>query len=203
MQQKINKIFGIGLQRTGTTSLNKALNILGFESVHGPYGLFNNWDDPILSQYDAFTDNPIPLIYKELDKRFPGSKFILTTREVGSWLKSVEWLFTKGYSAFKRSKYEEINQIHLTLYGTKQFEEDKFRQTFREHHREVKNYFSDRAQDLLVLNFSENLDWKPLCRFLNVEVPDIPFPHKHKSTLPLTISSQLKNKLFKLFGSGN
>jgi len=36
LKNRSNKIFGIGLPKTGTTSLNKALQILGYRSVHSP-----------------------------------------------------------------------------------------------------------------------------------------------------------------------
>ena len=34
----------------------------------------------MVDRFDAFEDNPWPVLYKELDARFPGSKFILTRR---------------------------------------------------------------------------------------------------------------------------
>jgi hypothetical protein len=90
------KIFGIGLNRTGTTSLAKALSMLGYKAKH--------WNDTIhmidyidghwkidygqFDKFDAFVDTPVTRIYKELDKHYLGSKFILTTREMNSWLLS-------------------------------------------------------------------------------------------------------------------
>lgn len=197
----MSKIFCVGLQRTGTTSLNKALNILGYNSIHGPYQLFNSVDDPLISRFDAFTDNPIPLLYKKLDSKFPNSKFILTTRDIDTWLESVEWLFERGYSAYKRNKYPEINRIHKSLYGRETFDRIAFKDKWLEHKEDVLNYFKERKSDLLILDQSQNFNWNELCNFLNQPVPDTPFPYKHKSTLPLTISTQLKNKLYRIFSN--
>ena len=36
MKQQINKVFGIGLSRTGTSSLYEALTILGIDTIHYP-----------------------------------------------------------------------------------------------------------------------------------------------------------------------
>ena len=84
----MNKIFVIGFHKTGTKSLASALKKLGYR-VTGPNGI----EDPdiadnvysmaytLVEQYDAFQDNPWPIIYKEIDKRYPESKFILTLRD--------------------------------------------------------------------------------------------------------------------------
>ena len=42
----------------------------------------------LVENYDAFQDNPWPILYKELDAKFPGSKFVLTLRSPESWIKS-------------------------------------------------------------------------------------------------------------------
>ena len=79
------KVFCIGFHKTGTTSLELALKKLGYR-VTGSFGT----KDPdiaekvhemayaMVPEYDAFEDNPWPILYRELDERFPGSKFILT-----------------------------------------------------------------------------------------------------------------------------
>ena len=90
------KVFGIGFHKTATTSLAKALSYLGYR-VTGP-----NWvDNPnpaekvykmafeLANKFDAFQDNPWPTLYKELDRKFPGSKFILTLRPSDEWIRSV------------------------------------------------------------------------------------------------------------------
>lgn len=47
---RFSKIFGIGLPRTGTTSLNIALNQLGLASKHFPFELYNPQDHASLNQ---------------------------------------------------------------------------------------------------------------------------------------------------------
>ncbi|MCF7805933.1 MAG: hypothetical protein K9N46_15720 [Candidatus Marinimicrobia bacterium] len=192
-----HKIFGVGLQRTGTTSLDRALQILGYRAIHGPYELIHGLDSELLNQYDAFTDNPVPLLYQELDRAYPGSKFILTVRPLEDWLGSVEWLFTQGYSTYQREKFPEIHQIHEAIYGRKMFDREVFAETWRRHREEVQNYFQDRPGDLLVLDLHENFNWETLCPFLETEIPNQRIPHRHKGTTVLGWSSRLKNMLFK------
>lgn len=93
----INKVFGIGLSHTGTRSLDKALNILGIKSIHWPldrktYRELSNgiYKLSILEKYQAVTDITTVPVYPQLDKTYPGSKFILTIRDKKSWLESME-----------------------------------------------------------------------------------------------------------------
>ena len=46
------------------------------------------------------------------------------------------------------------------------------------HIKNVKEYFKDRPEDLLIMNIFEGDGWEKLCCFLSKPVPDIPFPHK-------------------------
>ena len=89
------KVFCIGFHKTGTTSLEMALKQLGYRVT----GCFGTKDPEIASKvhelayaraekFDAFEDNPWPVLYRELDERFPGSKFILTRRPAESWIRS-------------------------------------------------------------------------------------------------------------------
>jgi hypothetical protein len=94
------KIFGIGLSRTGTTSLNSALVKLGYRSLHWPHdsvtrreliGYFAG-EQPfaltVAEDYDAITDTPAAAAYRELSALYPESRFILTLRDRRGWLNS-------------------------------------------------------------------------------------------------------------------
>jgi len=92
----MTKVFGIGFHKTGTKTLKQALTILGYK-VSGPNlelvdELSQNKYDAafeLVNRFDAFQDNPWPLLYKTLDENFEGSKFILTRRDDEKWIKSV------------------------------------------------------------------------------------------------------------------
>lgn len=96
--------FGIGWHKTATTSLTEAFNMLGIKGHHHPYSMYAEFMNGA-EKFKAFEDNEfvcdaiIHVIYPELDKHYPGSKFILTTRPVGSWLESVRTHFEKGQTA--------------------------------------------------------------------------------------------------------
>ena len=92
------KVFGIGLSRTGTQTLNRALQMLGYEAAHYPPITCYRLGRALLDldeagKYDALTDIPVARFYKELDSAFPGSKFIMTVRNPDDWIESVERLY--------------------------------------------------------------------------------------------------------------
>ena len=48
---------------------------------------------------------------------------------------------------------------------------------YNKHNQEVKAYFKNRPNDLLVVDFTTGAGWEELCNFLQVPIPEIPFPH--------------------------
>jgi hypothetical protein len=173
------KIFGIGLSKTGTSSLAHALEILGYRTKDYPGiqrytpGDLSSIDPAVLENYDALTDTPIPSFYRELDRAYPGSKFILTVRDMDGWLHSCKKQFTVNHAKAMNEAHE---RLFLDLYGTTVFDEDKFRAGYERFVQGVMAYFSERPQDLLILNVTGGEGWEKLCAFLGKPVPDMPFP---------------------------
>lgn len=175
------KVFGIGANRTGTQSLTMALWTLGYRTSHWNHheemmeGVQqNNYNFEFLKEYDAVTDLPVPKIYKELDKTYPGSKFVLTVRDERKWLKSqaAHWEGIK-----KQNNYE----AHKFMYGIHGFDEAKYLEVYRKHNASVEEYFKDREEDLLIMDITEGDGWKELCEFLNKPVPKTAFPYYNKT----------------------
>jgi 3'(2'),5'-bisphosphate nucleotidase len=173
------KIFGIGLSKTGTTSLAHALEILGYQTKDYPGlssylpGDLSSVDLELVDSYDALTDTPIPSFYRELDVRYPGSKFILTVREKEGWLKSCRKQFNERSAAKQNDAH---NQLFMDLYGCKVFDEQKFIDGYERFVNGVHEYFKDRPNDLLVINVTAGEGWERLCPFLGRPVPEVPFP---------------------------
>ena len=165
------KVFGVGFPRTGTSSLVRALEILGVKSAHNPVALLTDLDHPLLDSFDGFADNPLSLVYPKLDARFPGSKFILTDRDVAGWQTSVRWMLNAANA--------RTVAMHRALYGSVEFEEDRFRARFLRH----------RAEDVLVMDLSRSVGWKALCDFLDHAGPEVSFPHENCRERPLSLKS--------------
>jgi len=183
------KIFGLGLSKTGTSSLSEALNMMGIKSIHYPFdnNTYNelrsgNYNLSILREYQSIVDIPVAPYYAQLDKAFPNSKFILTVRDMKSWLRSIDkhWelmmQWWDNYPDFK--KFHEF--IGAVVYGSIHFNKDRFEYVYRLHERNIKEYFKDRSQDLLILDICGGEGWEPLGEFLSIEVPDAPFPHANE-----------------------
>lgn len=177
--QERQKVFGIGFHKTGTKSLRKALEGLGY-SVCGPVGA----RDPDIAsraieialdhaeRFDAVQDNPFPPLFRELDTAFPNSKFILTTEDPDIWTERAVRYFGSNTTPMRKWIYGEGSPVgHEALY----------RARYKRHTEEVLTHFDGRANDLLVWPLTQKPGWEPLCNFLGLEIPhDIPFPHENK-----------------------
>ena len=179
------KIFGIGLSRTATTSLQKAVSMLGFRCAH--------WINPrnrkILSLpdflfFDGVFDTCVAFNFEYLFYLFPQSKFILTTREMNDWLRSVKQLFKLNSPQQFRSYYRSPNNtnsfyhyiIHQTLYGQYQ----SWEEAYKAYNHRVKSFFKDNSHRLLELDICKGDGWEKLCPFLNKSIPSQPFPHENR-----------------------
>lgn len=190
------KVFCIGFHKTGTTSLAKALELLDYR-VTGPNGTKDPeiakkiWSmaDELVRQYDAFQDNPWPVIYREMDQKYPGSKFIFMTRSPESWINSQVRDFGLSETPMRKWIYGV---------GCPQGNEDVYVARFERHNREVVEYFADRPDDLLMLDLPQGDGWEKLCTFLGKGVPDTPFPHANKASF----SRKIKNWVSRLSNQG-
>ncbi|MZR64160.1 sulfotransferase family protein [Alcanivorax sp. DP30] len=176
----MEKVFGIGFHKTGTTSLALALQMLGYR-VTGPNGV----KDPFIAdnalamamalveQYDAFQDNPWPMLYREVDERCPGAKFILTYRNEESWINSLVNHFDKNDTPMRKWIYGP---------GSPVGNENVYLERYKRHNQEVREYFKGRASDFIEVDIMSGDGWPELCGFLGCSVPDENFPHANKSS---------------------
>ncbi len=187
------KIFGIGLDRTGTTSLAAALNQLGIPTLHYAQDsktqqeLLKASRLTILEKYQGIIHETSPF-YQKLDALYPGSKFILTVREKEQWLKSVDRLFEANSQRLTRlNQFERQNLelYHELKYGLKlthrltTFDSTNYWKAYQKHQNQVLEYFSDRLDDLLMLHICAGEGWEKLCPFLGIDIPETAFPHEH------------------------
>lgn len=168
------KVFCVGFQKTGTTSLQYALSQLGYR-VAGIFPAkdleeFDGVRDRALALapgFDAFADNPWPILFEELDAAFPASKFILTTRDPDRWYASACTHFGK-----RSSRMREL------IYGAgSPFEhEQAYKDRLIRHAQDVRSHFADRGADFMEFNVAEGDGWDKLCGFLDKPVPRRDFP---------------------------
>lgn len=183
------KVFCISFHKTGTTSLGKFLEELGYKNIHGAdpirkkignrkmmTALFKREYDlifPFVDEYDSFNDNPWFFIYPELDKKFPNSKFILVIRDEEDWLQSCIRYFGETTSNFRMFLYGKPNPIG---------NEKRYLEIYNNHNMRVLEYFKHRKNDLLVLNLSDSNKENKIKEFLKVKNGTTYFP-KLNSTI--------------------
>jgi hypothetical protein len=176
------KIFGIGLNKTGTSSLHSALEMLGYHSLH--FGGMDTYENilraigegkPMLSHIDpepeAISDVASITYYFYLaDAQYPGSKFILTLRDIDDWLDSRRRHVERNRRMKESGEYEGP---FLTV------DLDSWALEYRRHEAVVRAYFASRPADLLCFRPADS-GWGPLCEFLGRPVPEQPFPWENR-----------------------
>ncbi len=187
------KIFGIGLNKTGTKTLNKCLLNLGFKNpiscrrdllIDYRNGDFKKIFE-VSDQNDVFEDWPWCLIYKELYYRYGSSaRYILTKRKTSiAWLESL-----KSHS----ERVHSTEHCRLLAYGHNYphgFEE-YHTDFYEKHNDEVRDFFKrNKCENLLLeLSFDAGDGWEKLCSFLGAAVPSLPIPHENSSQSILGLS---------------
>jgi hypothetical protein len=180
------RIFGIGMPKTGTTSLHVALKHLGIDSAHwtGPWWAKKVWEEMqtgrsvTLEKHQALSDLPFTMLFRELDKAYPGSKFILTTRDEERWVRSTRNHWDYKVNPWRASWDGDCfsHRMHNLFYGRKSFDAETMLARYRQHNAEVLEYFKHRQKDLLVMDMDCGAGWKELCTFLKSRVPNAPYP---------------------------
>lgn len=176
------RVVCIGMFKTGTTSLGRAFDMMGFKTLHGPWYLnHNEWNDipdewpkhydeirEKAKQYNAYQDYPWMFLYKEMDEWFPGTKFILLERDAEAVADS-DIKMAKRWNA-SRNANDPIPP------------KEKYVDRYKKHKMEVLDYFQDK-DNLLVLPLVTNSDidnWKAICEFVGVPAPKVAFPHANQ-----------------------
>ncbi len=121
-------------------------------------------------------DNLTPIYafenFRELDKQYPGSKFILNTRNVEDWINSRIRFLERGYFYCKHgdgfhNSQEALNQC--------------WREHWDEHTSNVREYFSNRPEDLLEFDLDKDGPEKIADFFSDLNLDISKWGHHNKS----------------------
>ena len=183
----MTKVFGIGLMRTGTTSLAEALRLLGFDAIHATC-------EADIHLHEAATDTPVACRFRQLDGRYPDAKFILTVREANDWIASCRRHWSQPDWRERQPPTSQAQYRTLLEYTFARgrlgldfvFNEATFREVYTAHNTAVLRWFDGRIADHDVdlrgdlLVFDVNQGWEPFCWFLERSCLKRPFPHLNK-----------------------
>lgn len=169
------KIFGIGLSKTGTHSLQSCLKKLGYAVGHdfrptefvttlmrGQY--YNN---PFVNNMDGLVHTESSIFFKQWDEAYPNSKFIYTVRPVDEWLNSHKRFQKKILQDTLSMKKQSIYMTSV-VFGVNNFNRSRYTQIWERHDREVREYFKNRKKDILIIDLTEDDEdiSKKICKFL-------------------------------------
>ncbi|WP_299488615.1 hypothetical protein [Acaryochloris sp. IP29b_bin.137] len=159
------KIFAIGFNKCGTTSLHSLFQSLGLSSYHGTKWRTNP-EPSFFLLYDCFSDGrPSGELAKlaKLDELFPGSKFILQVRELNNWVYS-------RLEHIERQKQENPNKARSQYWDETEEAVKLWIKNRNNYHSFVLSYFSERPSDLLIVNYiRDELAAEKICHFLGYD----------------------------------
>ncbi len=203
-------IIGAGVGRTGTYSLRLAINHLGFGPCHHMEEVLKNMDvqvplwsealkgnanwGSIYTGFKSAVDWPTAGFFRELIKQYPTAKFILTERNPENWADSFGstiYKLIEGKDKAPEKMHDWLNMANAVITKTGfplGLDREGLINGFMDHNKAVREIIPE--EQLLVFQVKEG--WEPLCKFLNVPVPDEPFPRTNN-----------REEFWELVNSGN
>jgi hypothetical protein len=178
------KVVGLGFHKTGTQTLVRCFKHWGLRHRGFDPDAFALWHRSgtteahlaVVETFQSFDVWPWALMYREVDDRFPGTRFVLTRRSSSAvWFESLckhaEWTGP--------TVHRELLYGHAMPHGHKAEHVARY----EAHNAAVRDHFSSRPGDLLEVCWEEGDGWAELGTFLGLPVPDAPFPHANASTV--------------------
>ncbi len=208
------KIVGAALGRTGTNSLKLALEELGFGPCHHMFevrdhpeqlpfwqaaarGELPDWDE-VFANYQSCVDWPSARFWREIAAYYPEAKVILTLRDADKWFASVHatiYPVILSWPEREPGHFRDTMEMAQELIVEQTFcgrldDRDHALAVYRAYEEEVRRTIA--PERLLAFDVSEG--WAPLCAFLEVPVPDTPFPRTNTGEEFRKMRSQLFDK---------
>lgn len=198
------KVIGAGFGRNGTNSLRLALNELGLGPCHHMYEISDEapeqigmWDaiadgssrdwGKVFDGFQSQVDWPGCHYWRELADFYPDAKIILSVRDPDAWVKS--FLSTIAPYIDKRGQHGDENRNRKSemvyeivagqTFGGNYTDPAHLKKVYLAHTAKVQATIP--AARLLTYDVREG--WPSLCNFLEVPIPDTPFPNTNSSKL--------------------
>ena len=187
------KVIGSGLGRTGTMSTKLALEQLGFAPCHHMVEMFQHpetlplwidagngkgdWD-AMFEGYSAMVDHPGCAYWRDLADHYPDAKVLHTVRDPDKWFDSTQaTIFNPDRPGPPGGPMKLFFDQLYAWYGGDMHDRGFMTDFFRRHTEAV---IAGMPKDrLLVFNVAEG--WGPLCAFLGVPAPDMPYPRENST----------------------
>lgn len=186
------RVIGAGFGRTGTLSLKHALErLLGGRCYHDLELMANPADavlwlaavraplqhlPTVLSGYVASVDWPGAYFWRDMGRLWPDATVVLSYREPDAWLRSFKATILRLHSE-RESTDDNMNQVFLELVTNGAFEGDTSDEGLLRAYTEHRDMVMDTVPSGQLVLHRPELGWEPLCKALDVPVPDVPYPN--------------------------
>jgi len=196
------QVIGSGFGRTGTASLKRALEMLGFGPCHHMEEVLANpaqvphWQavaagqavdwELVFAGYRSQIDWPGAHVWRELAAAYPAAKVIHSIRPEDAWWTSFSATIGRMMSGFRDMPAPPhikamMQAMHTAIventFGCPPDDRAVVLAAYRRRTEEVRAAIA--PERLLVFEVTEG--WAPLCAFLGVPVPDAPFPRTNSA----------------------
>jgi hypothetical protein len=192
------RVVGAGLPRTGTASLKAGLEYLlqgrcyhMREIPEHPFELGEDWNraiagdnpdwDRLLEGYVATVDWPASMFWQELSVANPEALVLLSLRESAEvWWKSADRTilpYARMALAPDWAGGHSFTDVLERFTGMKDWNDPAvLMQAYDRHNQAVRQA----APSQRLLEWTVGDGWEPICKALDLPVPDMPFPHTNQ-----------------------
>ena len=167
---QINKIFVIGLPRTGSTSLCEAMLGLNFRVAHTAYTIEAIRAADVIADVPAFND------FEFLHSLYPNARFIYLERQLNHWLPSIQKLLLRmqpnlfntagGFDSTLKRCYFTIFE---NLSSDNMQDGDYLVQCYLRHQQRIKDYFNRQNNVLMPIKIEDRTAYQQLLDFLQID----------------------------------
>ncbi|MBD3678431.1 MAG: sulfotransferase family protein [Rhodobacteraceae bacterium] len=185
------QVIGAGFGRTGTDSLREALNILGLGPCHHmmevmadaeqkrlwralAQGAPPDWQ-ALFKGFNSCLDWPSAFYWRELAAAYPKAKVILTWRDPEAWYRSFSNTILQRFGEDAEPESLGVALIRKQVFDGRPEDPDHAMAVYCANAEAVRHEIP--PERLLVYEPGDG--WEPLCAFLDVPVPDQPYPHRN------------------------
>lgn len=206
------KVIGAGFGRTGTLSMKGALEQLGLGPCYHMMEVMNrpenadawyeaaqgepaDWDQ-ILQGYQSCVDWPACHYWQPLAEHYPDAKVILTVRDEEAWWQSMNKTILANFRVGDEVVAPDripMRRMTRDLIVDRVFkgnldDRDHVLGVYRRNIEQVTAALPN--ERLLVFNVA--MGWEPLCAFLDLPVPECPFPRTNTTQDFLDLMAERK-----------